>query len=142
MLLRHQIRPAENPLLVPHTLLACKCFRDTSLYNDESGILSRLCHPLHPLAETTLTLSRYYFAIILSTRRFFTLYVMPLVKDFTSEDQASASPDRSEKSTNLAHVCLDAAKNLANVGYNASKSDRSVNNMCLMKYALPHLSYR
>ena len=81
-------------------------------------------------------LSRYYFAIILSTRRFFTLYVMPLVKEFLSEDMASMSPKRDEKSNNLAHVCLDATKNLANVGYNASKSDRSVNNMCLMKYDL------
>lgn len=80
-------------------------------------------------------LFRYYFAIILSTRRFFTLYVMPLVKEFPSEDMASVSPSRHEKSNNLAHVCMDAAKNLANVGYNASKSDRSVNNMCLMKYA-------
>lgn len=59
---------------------------------------------------------------------------MPLIKDFTPEDMASTNRD--EKSNHLAHVCLDAARNLANVGYNASKSDRSVNNMCLMKYVL------
>lgn len=75
----------------------------------------------------------YYFTIILSTRRFLTLYVMPFVKGTSAGDPISASPKRQDRSDNLAHVCLDAAKNLANVGYNASKSDRSVNNMCLMK---------
>lgn len=62
---------------------------------------------------------------------------MPLIKDLPSEDMTSTSANGNDKSTDLAHVCLDAAKNLANVGYNASKSDRAVNNMCLMKFVLP-----
>lgn len=58
---------------------------------------------------------------------------MPLVTDTQPDNIADVSESRHQRSSDLARVCLDAARSLASIGYNASKSDRSVNNMCLLK---------
>ena len=75
----------------------------------------------------------YYFAVILTTRRFFTLYLLDRLHEQTEIDQASRKPKMDDKTTSLAHVCLNAAVNLAKVGNNAMTSNQMLNNMCLLK---------
>lgn len=92
-----------------------------------------------PRAALNDSVDRYYFAIILASRRFFTLHVLPIMKQTPrgTETPTTAASTSDEKTKDLAHVCLGAAKSLAEVGFNASRSERSVNNMPLMKCVTP-----
>lgn len=79
----------------------------------------------------------YYFAVMLTTRRFLTIYLMPKVRgklrNGASTPQQQSSPREAVESEGLAHVCLNAAINLAKVGHNAKRADRMLRNMCLIK---------
>lgn len=74
----------------------------------------------------------YYFAVILVTRRFLTLYLLDRIQSRTSSEQEPKSK-LDEKTTSLAYVCLDGAVNLAQVGHNTMISNQMLKNMCLLK---------
>lgn len=73
----------------------------------------------------------YYFAVILATRRFLTLYVLDQLKERSSADAPASQLD--EKTTSLAFVCLNAAISLIKVAYNAIIIESVLNMMCLVK---------
>lgn len=74
----------------------------------------------------------YYFMIILTTRKFLTLYLLDqLSKRSTNGSGASSNID--DKTTSLAFVCINAAVSLTKVAYNAIISEHVLNNMCLLK---------
>lgn len=79
----------------------------------------------------------YYFGVMLTTRRFLTIYLMPKVRgklrNGSSGLQQHGNQQEAIESEGLAHVCLNAAINLAKVGHNAKKADRMLRNMCLLK---------
>ena len=57
----------------------------------------------------------YYFAVILTTRRFLTTFLLPKVREqATGGRPATAQKLNGHGSFGLAHVCLNAAINLAN----------------------------
>lgn len=75
----------------------------------------------------------YYFAVILATRRFLTLYLLDRLQERAALDHPSQGSPKKDKMSSLAHVCLDAATNLAKVGNNIMVSGQMLNNMCLLK---------
>lgn len=75
--------------------------------------------------------SVYYFTVILVTRRFLTLYLLNEIERRTSPDQQKSRLD--DRTSALAHVCLDAAVNLARVAHNAMATNQMLGNMCLLK---------
>ena len=74
----------------------------------------------------------YYFAVILTTRRFFTMHLLDQIKERASSTTSSTSKV-DEKASSLAYVCLNAAVTLAKVGYDAMTSGQMLSNMCLLK---------
>ena len=75
----------------------------------------------------------YYFAVILATRRFFTLFLLDPIRDVRSSDIPSLTSKIDETTSSLAYVCLNAAVCLAKVGHDALMSHQMLNNMCLLK---------
>ncbi len=73
----------------------------------------------------------YYFAVILATRRFLTLYLLRIVRSSLDSDVSTSTLD--DKSTSLALVCLNAAISLSKVAYIAIMNKSALNNMCLIK---------
>jgi hypothetical protein len=76
----------------------------------------------------------YYFAVILATRRFLTLYLLEQLKMRSSKSVGASVPDSDDKTSSLAFVCLNAAISISKVVHNAIISERVLNNMCLVKY--------
>lgn len=75
----------------------------------------------------------YYFAVILATRRFFTVFLLDQIRDPSSANTPSTPAKVDEKTSNLAYVCTNGAVSLAKVGHNAMITDQMLNNMCLLK---------
>jgi hypothetical protein len=75
----------------------------------------------------------YYFAVILATRRFLTLYLLDQLKERSSTSAESSASRLDDKTTSLALVCLNAAISLSKVVYNAIITESVLNNMCLVK---------
>ena len=75
----------------------------------------------------------YYFAVILTTRRFFTVCLLDRVQEGRVSEQSFETPRINEKTASLGQVCLNAAVNLAKVGSNIMTSGQMLNNMCLLK---------
>lgn len=75
----------------------------------------------------------YYFAVILATRRFLTLYLLDQLKERSSNGTEASVSRLDDKTTSLAFVCLNAAISLSKVVYNAIITESALNNMCLVK---------
>lgn len=75
----------------------------------------------------------YYFAVILTTRRFLTVCLLDILQESQLTEQTSSRPKIDEKASSLSQVCLNAAVNLAKVGHNIMTSGHMLNNMCLLK---------
>jgi hypothetical protein len=86
------------------------------------------------LLGATQVACNYYFAVILATRRFLTLYILDQLKERSSNGVGSAASQLDDKTTSLAYVCLNAAISLAKVVYNAIITESALNMMCLVKY--------
>lgn len=75
----------------------------------------------------------YYFTIILATRRYLTLHLLPQVRRRYSNDR---TPQEQSSVVSLAQVCLNAAISLSQVGYHAMQSQKMLKSMCIMKFVL------
>ena len=81
----------------------------------------------------------YYFAVILSTRRFLTLYLLEQLKQRSSKRMGTSTPNSDDKASSLAFVCLNAAISISKVVHNAVIFEKVLNNMCLVKYDCSHI---
>lgn len=75
----------------------------------------------------------YYFTVILATRRFLTFYLINLLQKQSASDQTTQKAKANDRTAGLAHVCLDAAFNLAKAGHNIMTANQMLRNMCLLK---------
>ena len=75
----------------------------------------------------------YYFAVILATRKYLTLYLLEQLKQRSSKGVSASMSHSDEKTSSLAFVCLNAAISISKVVHNAIISESVLNNMCLVK---------
>lgn len=75
----------------------------------------------------------YYFAVILATRRFTTLWLLAQLRERSSLRASATITRLDDTTTSLAFVCLNAAISLSKVVYNAIIIENALNNMCLIK---------
>jgi hypothetical protein len=75
----------------------------------------------------------YYFAVILATRRFLTLYLLDQLKQRSSKGVTASMSHSDDKTSSLAFVCLNAAISISKVVHSAIISEVVLNNMCLIK---------
>ena len=75
----------------------------------------------------------YYFAVILATRRFLTLYLLDQLKERSPTSLEAPAQQLDEKTSSLAFVCLNAAISLTEAVSNVIMNDSALRNMCLVK---------
>ena len=100
----------------------------------EAALSTSIISDRELLLGGTQVACNYYFAIILATRRFLTLYILDQLKERSSNGVGSTASQLDDKTTSLAYVCLNAAISLTKVGYNAIITESALNMMCLVKY--------
>jgi hypothetical protein len=83
----------------------------------------------------------YYFSVILATRRFLTNSLLDAIRDQSPSGETTPVRGQVGRSPEMAEVCLNAAKNLAEVAYNAMVAQQLMRNMCLIKSADQQLIY-